>query len=116
MKKIFAPLAAPFQRLQKAQERVHKTKTWQGIERIVQVLSWPFMPLIRWLDALFFHPMTSKGFGIVRMLWALTILVNMGGRFADVSFFYSDAGLVPTEELGHLVFRKSFRFTLLSWI
>lgn len=84
--------------------------------KVLSILMKPFMPIARHLDAVFFHPITGRGFGVVRILWALTILIMVGARYADVTFLYSDAGLLPSEELGHLVFRKTYRFTIFNYI
>ncbi|MDA1209240.1 MAG: DCC1-like thiol-disulfide oxidoreductase family protein [bacterium] len=71
--------------------------------------------LLKNIDTFFFRKISAGGFGLMRMFWGLTILWWMGTMYKHVPFFFSDAGLIPTD-LGYLSFRSEYRFTLLEYI
>ncbi|MDA1292776.1 MAG: DCC1-like thiol-disulfide oxidoreductase family protein [bacterium] len=71
--------------------------------------------IIAYLDRFFFEEVSATGFGLMRAAWAFTVLFYMLGSAGDVVRYYSDAGILP-QELGYLVFRTEYRFTLLQYI
>lgn len=71
--------------------------------------------LLRTLDGFFFEQISANGFGLMRILWAATVFVFMVGSASDIVRYYSDAGIMP-QDLGYLVFRSEYRFTLLQYI
>lgn len=71
--------------------------------------------IIAYLDRFFFEEVSATGFGLMRAAWAFTVLFYMLGSAGDVVRYYSDAGILP-QELGYLVFRSEYRFTLLQHI
>lgn len=66
-------------------------------------------------NAFFFARISDQGFGLMRILWALTALLWMGIQVADVAEFYSEGGVLPTD-LQHLMLRGNWRFTILDWV
>lgn len=71
--------------------------------------------LITYLHNFFFEEVSASGFGLMRIAWAATVLTFLLGGSADIIRYYSEAGLLPAD-LGHLVFRNEYRFTLLETI
>ena len=63
----------------------------------------------------FFEGVSASGFGLMRIAWAFTVLLFLIGSSGDIVRHYSDAGILP-QELGHLVFRSEYRFSLLQYI
>lgn len=63
----------------------------------------------------FFRPISASGFGLMRIGWALTVLIYGLGQFADVARYYGAEGLLPAN-LEHIVTRSVYRFTLLHVI
>lgn len=66
-------------------------------------------------QAFFFRPVSAQGFGLMRIAWAYTILRFMTVQIGDVSFLYSDKGLLPPEYM-HLFVSEYFRWNLLDFI
>lgn len=71
--------------------------------------------IIRYIDRFFFAETSAAAFGLMRIAWAATTLAFLLGSAPDVVRYYSEAGLLPTE-LGHLVFRNEYRYSLLLYI
>lgn len=67
------------------------------------------------IDGFFFARISTRGFGLMRVLWAFTSLLWMGIQWKDVTEFYSDGGVLPTS-MEHLILRSQWRFTMLDWI
>lgn len=67
------------------------------------------------LDRFFFKEVSASGFGLMRIVWAFTVLLFALGTAPDIVRYYSDAGIIPPD-VSHLVFRSEYRFTLLSYI
>lgn len=65
------------------------------------------------LDGFFFRDVSASGFGLMRILWAATALAFLLGSAPDILRYWSDAGILP-RNLGYLVFRNEYRFTLLD--
>lgn len=68
------------------------------------------------IDRLFFTPISTHGFGLMRIGWALTVLIFMSFRFRHTTFLYSNNGLLPFELGEEIVFRSLHRYTLLEFI
>lgn len=51
----------------------------------------------------------------MRIAWAATVLAFVLGGAPDVIRYYSEVGILPAD-LGHLVFRSEYRFTLLAYV
>lgn len=71
--------------------------------------------LVDYIHRFFFEDVSASGFGLMRIAWAATVLAFMLGGIPDIVRYYSNMGLLPPD-LGHLVFRTEYRFTLLSVI
>jgi len=69
--------------------------------------------LLTILDQFFFERVSASGFGLMRILWAGTALAFLLGSAPDIIRYWSDAGILP-RNLGYLVFRNEYRFTLLD--
>ena len=67
------------------------------------------------IEGFFFQPVSARGFGLLRVLWSATTLSYLLMQFKDVTKFYSDEGLLPTDLLA-LIIRVPYRFSLLDWI
>ena len=73
------------------------------------------MKIIQDLHGFFFEEISATGFGMMRAAWAAVTVVFLVGSATDVVRYYSDMGILPND-MGHLVFRNDYRFTLLSHI
>ncbi|PIR54361.1 hypothetical protein COU75_01290 [Candidatus Peregrinibacteria bacterium CG10_big_fil_rev_8_21_14_0_10_42_8] len=71
--------------------------------------------IIRYIDRFFFAETNAAAFGLMRIAWAATVLAFLFGSAPDVMRYYSEAGILPAE-LGHLVFRNEYRYSLLLYI
>ncbi len=71
--------------------------------------------VIRYIDRFFFAEVSASGFGLMRIAWAATTLAFLLGTAPDLVRYYSESGILP-ENLGYLVFRSEYRFTLLEYI
>ena len=71
--------------------------------------------VISYLDRFFFEEVSAAGFGLMRIAWAFVVLIFLLGTSGDVVRYYSDAGILP-QDLGYLVFRSEYRFTILQYI
>jgi predicted DCC family thiol-disulfide oxidoreductase YuxK len=71
--------------------------------------------VIAYLDRFFFEEVSATGFGLMRAAWAFAVLLFMIGSAGDVVRYYSDSGILP-QDLGYLVFRSEYRFTILESI
>ena len=71
--------------------------------------------IFRAIDRFFFADVTAAGFGLMRIAWAATVLAFLLGSAPDVVRYYSEVGILPAD-LGNLVFRGQYRFTLLAYI
>lgn len=67
------------------------------------------------LDRFFFQKVSASGFGLMRIAWAFVVLLFLLGSASDVVRYYSEAGIMP-QDLGHLVFRSDYRFTILQYV
>jgi len=70
---------------------------------------------IRYLQALFFNPISAGGFGLMRILWASTAFFFMLIKWNDVTWLYSNEGMVPLEDL-HIITRTVDRFSVLDFV
>ena len=71
------------------------------------------MNIARFLDRFFFRRISASGFGLMRIAWAATALIFLLFQWSDVGFFFSDAGIIPSD-LFSVAFRGEYRFTLLD--
>ena len=71
--------------------------------------------IISYLNRFFFEEVSATGFGLMRAAWAFSVLFFMLGTAPDVVRYYTEVGILP-EDLGYLVFRSEYRFTLLQYI
>jgi len=71
--------------------------------------------VIRYIDRFFFAETSAAAFGLMRIAWAATVLAFLLGSAPDVVRYFSEAGTLPAE-LGHLVFRSEYRYSLLLYI
>src|SRR3989344_7450198 len=71
--------------------------------------------LLSAIDRFFFEEVSASGFGLMRVAGPATVLVFLLGGAGDIVRYYSDACIMP-ENLGHLVFRDEYRFTLLHYV
>lgn len=71
--------------------------------------------ILNYVDGFFFRRVSASGFGLMRIGWGLTVLLSLVSVAPDVVRYYSDAGIMP-QDLGYLVFRSQYRFTLLAYI
>lgn len=69
--------------------------------------------ILAFIDQFFFEEISASSIGLMRILWAATILVFLIRGMPDIVRYYSDAGIMP-QDLGYLVFRNHHRFTLLA--
>lgn len=67
------------------------------------------------IEDFFFKRISASGFGLMRCGWALTVLCFMIPQWADITRYYSDAGILPVE-YSHLLNRYAYRFSLFDWI
>lgn len=63
----------------------------------------------------FFSHVGAQGFGLMRILWAATILRFFIAQIGDVSYLYSERGIVPPEYM-HLMVDEFYRWNLLDFI
>ncbi len=71
--------------------------------------------IVSYLDRFFFEEVSATGFGLMRIAWASSVLIYLLGSASDTVRYYSDAGIMP-QNLGYLVFRSEYRFSLLQYI
>ncbi len=67
------------------------------------------------IDGFFFRKISASGFGLMRIVWAASILFMMLGSWTDVVRYYGDSGIIP-RSIWHLAFRSQYRFTVFDWI
>lgn len=68
-----------------------------------------------YIDGFFFRKISASGFGLMRISWGFVVFTAMLMAWPDVIRYYTDSGIMPGD-LGHLVFRSDYRFTLLDII
>jgi hypothetical protein len=65
------------------------------------------------VDRFFFRPVTTKGFGLLRIAWASTVFAFMLMQWTDVVADYSNAGVLPIA-LESLASQSPWHFTILD--
>ncbi len=71
--------------------------------------------LLTRIEHFFFRPVTTKGFGLLRVSFALITLLSFLFQWQDISTYYSDKGLVPLADIPHFL-RTGYRFSLFDFI
>jgi predicted DCC family thiol-disulfide oxidoreductase YuxK len=73
------------------------------------------MMLPAFIEGFFFRRITAKGFGLMRISWAFFAGAYMLMQWKDVTYYYSEAGIMP-DALEKLFLRQEYRFTILDWV
>ncbi|MDB4978775.1 MAG: hypothetical protein JWM56_961 [Candidatus Peribacteria bacterium] len=73
------------------------------------------MSILLRTEQFFFRRVDARGFGIMRIAWALATFFSMLWRLPDVLRFYSNAGMLPVS-LEPYVMHTMYRFSLLDTI
>ncbi len=72
-----------------------------------------FAPIGTRIHRFWFRPVTASGFGLMRMAFGATTLLNMAMQWRNVQRYYGPHGILPQEFVG-LALRKEWRFSLLD--
>lgn len=67
------------------------------------------------IDRLFFAPVSTKGFGLMRIAFGLIALGSFLPQWTSITRFYSDDGILPRTLLDQFL-RTEMRFTVFEWI
>lgn len=73
------------------------------------------MRLVRSIEHFFFAPISASGFGLMRIAWALVVLIYGLPQMFDAKRIWSEAGLIPAD-MASSVFRSEYRYTILEWV
>jgi hypothetical protein len=65
-------------------------------------------------ESFFFERISARGFGWMRVAWALVAGAFFLMQWKDVSYYYSDGGII-TERTSVLLMRGVYRLTVLEW-
>lgn len=68
----------------------------------------------RAIDGFFFARVSASGFGLMRVFWGVTAFLWMFWQWADITEFYSNAGVMPPA-MESLFLRDEYRFSILHW-
>jgi predicted DCC family thiol-disulfide oxidoreductase YuxK len=69
----------------------------------------------RAIEGFFFRPVRATGFGVMRILWALTTFAFFLSQWKDIYEYYAIDGFVPLD-LEHLAVRGHWRVSLLDML
>jgi len=71
--------------------------------------------ILHGIDRFFFRKISAQGFGLMRIGWALTAFLFLLAQWNDITMYYSNEGIIPSDMTG-LITRTHHRFTLLHSI